>query len=322
MGPAPRDLAGRLADARLAERELASHRRSGLRFSPDLLGGVGVSGYLDDVIGETVLTALIDAAPEPTTEPVVDAGGRTVPRSWARPDGLEHRLALGLHDLALAHLDRAGPATDDADQPGDAGAGDDVLASTARVMARRPGTTAHVVVDLATLLDAGGGLDTATSRLLWRLAGGRRTLSRARASFLSCDSARVPVLTDGDRVLAVGDAHDPIPTAVRRAAAVRDQGCRFPGCDRPQAVTDLHHVVFRSRGGATTLANLVSLCRHCHDLAHADGWQLHLDDYGVLTVRRGTHRFHSRPRLRPPTPPPRPAQPEVPTRARAPSSSV
>ncbi len=98
------DLASRLTDARLADKETASARRSGLRFSPDLFGGTDINGHLDDVIGDTIIAALIDAAPDPANGPVTDGDGRTVPGSWAQPDSLQYRLAIGLYRLARAHL--------------------------------------------------------------------------------------------------------------------------------------------------------------------------------------------------------------------------
>ncbi len=320
------DLAGRLTDARLADKETASQRRSGLWFLPQLFGGTAINGHLDDVIGDTIVAGLLDAAPDPANGPLTDANGRTVPGSWAQPDSLQYRLAIGLYRLARAHLNTdqddtapgigqhdAETAQVDQDQADDAaGASSDDAGSSAgvRVTVRRPGTHAHVIVDLVTLAGDASRTDAATSRLLWRLAGGRRTLSRARASFMSCDAMQIPVLTDGPKILAVGDAHDPIPLAVRRAAAVRDQGCRFPGCSRPQADTDLHHIIFRRNGGPTCLANLPSLCEHCHNLVHKNGWQLSMDADGILTVQHGRWRFTSRPRLRPP-PPDRLAQPSA-----------
>ncbi|MFI5287277.1 MAG: HNH endonuclease signature motif containing protein [Candidatus Dormibacteria bacterium] len=39
---------------------------------------------------------------------------------------------------------------------------------------------------------------------------------------------------------------------------LRDQGCRFPGCDRPPAWTDGHHIIHWSDGGPTELENLVN----------------------------------------------------------------
>jgi hypothetical protein len=46
--------------------------------------------------------------------------------------------------------------------------------------------------------------------------------------------------------------------SLRRALALRDGGCLFPGCDLPHHWTDAHHVVHWIRGGATELTNLAS----------------------------------------------------------------
>lgn len=68
--------------------------------------------------------------------------------------------------------------------------------------------------------------------------------------------------------LDVGRKTPVISAALRRALAVRDRGCRFPGCDRPRSWCDAHHVVHWADGGATELANLVLLCRRHHTLTH------------------------------------------------------
>jgi hypothetical protein len=57
--------------------------------------------------------------------------------------------------------------------------------------------------------------------------------------------------------LSVGRATRTIPAHIRAAMHVRDQGCRFPGCHRPPAWTDGHHVIHWPDGGPTELDNLV-----------------------------------------------------------------
>jgi len=51
--------------------------------------------------------------------------------------------------------------------------------------------------------------------------------------------------------LSVGRATRTIPAHVRTALRLRDQGCRFPGCDRPPAWTDGHHIIHWADGGPT-----------------------------------------------------------------------
>ena len=60
----------------------------------------------------------------------------------------------------------------------------------------------------------------------------------------------------------------------RIALTVRDGGGGFPGCDRPLAWCDAHHLGHWLDGGPTDLANLVLLCRAHHRAVHDGGWQL------------------------------------------------
>ena len=43
--------------------------------------------------------------------------------------------------------------------------------------------------------------------------------------------------------------------------------CR--ACLKRKAV-DIHHIIFRSKGGTDDINNLVALCRYCHNKAHND----------------------------------------------------
>jgi uncharacterized protein DUF222/HNH endonuclease len=88
---------------------------------------------------------------------------------------------------------------------------------------------------------------------------------------LACDAAVVPLLEKAGRPLSVGRKTRSVPPALRRALASRDRGCRFPGCTSRCAV-DAHHIHHWARGGATSLDNLVQLCRHHHRLLHEGGY--------------------------------------------------
>ena len=83
--------------------------------------------------------------------------------------------------------------------------------------------------------------------------------------------------------LSVGRATRTIPAPIRTALHLRDQGCRFPGCDRPPAWTDGHHIIHWSDGGPTELENLVSLCRPHHRRVHEQGQRIHIAD-GIAVV--------------------------------------
>jgi len=75
--------------------------------------------------------------------------------------------------------------------------------------------------------------------------------------------------------LEVGRATRVVSAAQRAALAVRDGGCRFPGCDRPPAWCEAHHLRHWLHGGATDPANLVLLCRAHHRAVHEGGQRLH-----------------------------------------------
>jgi hypothetical protein len=105
--------------------------------------------------------------------------------------------------------------------------------------------------------------------------GGRASLEDAgsitpeSARRLACDAAVTRVITDArSEPLEVGRKTKVVPPSLRRAVAVRDGGCRFPGCERPPGWCDAHHVRHWADGGETGLSNLVLLCRPHHRLIH------------------------------------------------------
>jgi hypothetical protein len=91
--------------------------------------------------------------------------------------------------------------------------------------------------------------------------------------------------------LEVGRATRVVQPAQRAALAVRDGGCVFPGCDRPLAWCDAHHLWHWLDGGPTDLANLALLCRAHHRAVHEGGWQLTRGPDGRFTATP-PHRRH------------------------------
>jgi len=128
-------------------------------------------------------------------------------------------------------------------------------------------------------------------------------LSAQVARRLACD-ARVQTVAEGPdgSTVGIGRTARTIPPWLARQVRHRDQGCRFPGCERTRWV-HLHHLIHWADGGGTDLDNLVTLCGHHHRLVHEGGWRLvgH-PDRQVAFLRPDGQAFR---------PGPRPLRPEV-----------
>lgn len=82
---------------------------------------------------------------------------------------------------------------------------------------------------------------------------------------LLCDADIVPaVLGTQSDILDVGREQRLVTPEIRRALALRDGGCAFPGCKAPEHSCEAHHIVPWWAGGRTSLDNLVLLCPHHH----------------------------------------------------------
>lgn len=111
--------------------------------------------------------------------------------------------------------------------------------------------------------------------------------TRSLVETILCDARLTRVLLDSrGQVTGLEALGDTITKAQRRALAARDHGCVARGCHRPPAFCDAHHLDSRGDGGATSIDNLVLLCRRHHTLWHR----------GRLTLRQlyvpwitGTH---------------------------------
>jgi 5-methylcytosine-specific restriction endonuclease McrA len=86
-------------------------------------------------------------------------------------------------------------------------------------------------------------------------------------------------------ILDIGYSDD-IPSAIRRAVKLRANGhCEWPGCQRPAAWCDIHHLRHKSHGGETSVWNCVLLCQYHHDVCiHRRGWRLVLHPDATTTA--------------------------------------
>ena len=157
---------------------------------------------------------------------------------------------------------------------------------------QRPHVSVHV--DAADIAGLAGAV------LNGRTASGM-TLDAPTTQRLLCDCILTRILTSSSVVLDAGRPSRTIPTSIRRAVIARDQHCRYPGCNRPPAWTDVHHVHHWQDGGSHSLDNCVLLCRRHHDRVHR------LNEHIVLhhdaTIELTTHGVTQTSR-----PPPNPAQ--------------
>jgi Domain of unknown function (DUF222) len=85
----------------------------------------------------------------------------------------------------------------------------------------------------------------------------------------ACDSIVQRILTADGIPLDLGRATRTFSPSQHRAMAVRDGGCRWPGCNKAPRLTQGHHVAFWGRDeGPTDLDNGALLCRWHHRLVH------------------------------------------------------
>ena len=111
------------------------------------------------------------------------------------------------------------------------------------------------------------------------VTGSGATLSVAQLLQLSADARVVPVIcNDVGGVLAYGRERRLASRGQRLALAARDGGCSFPGCDRPAAWAEVHHIRAWIDGGTTDLDNMCLVCRYHHHHFEKLGWDVVMID--------------------------------------------
>jgi hypothetical protein len=140
------------------------------------------------------------------------------------------------------------------------------LASAAETVTphRRP-ISVNVTIDLPTLL----GLAENPGQL-----AGYGAIPASVARELAADGKWKRFITDPQtgNLLDYGRQSYEPPQALIDFLIARDRTCRFPGCRRSAALSDIDHAQSWETGGGTSPENLGALCRRHHRLKTHDGW--------------------------------------------------
>jgi hypothetical protein len=247
--------------------------RNELFASTTLNGRLVLKGDFDAITGEKLLTAL-----SPLTEPRPAADGTQDDRSPAkrRADAFGHIL-----DQYLASSDRPIEGGErphvnlhirlqdltDLQSRGDE---DDIADDeTSRAAAESDDATQPATTDRGAYRDLFGD-GTSVGWLPWM-----GPLSRNTSRQLACDCVLTAIVMDENgNPLNLARTARTVTAKQRKALTARDQGCAFPGCGKPAAWTEGHHIWHWGDGGPTDMNNLVLLCGFHHRLMHHSDWEV------------------------------------------------
>jgi hypothetical protein len=104
-----------------------------------------------------------------------------------------------------------------------------------------------------------------------------------------CNTGLLSIAFDTDgRCVNVGRDQRLFTERQRIGMAVRDGGCRFPGCDRPPSYCEAHHIdPWHASHGRTDIDDGILLCRRHHLLIHNNAWLVTRQgaDYSLVPPR-------------------------------------
>jgi hypothetical protein len=147
----------------------------------------------------------------------------------------------------------------------------DALVSIARdSLCRDDGELAGTPVTMVVRLDYEALLSGIGSA---RIDGIDTPISAATARRLACDAEIIPAVFGGpSERLELGRSKRLFSKVQRRAIAIRDGGCTWPGCTAPPGWCEVAHIVAWLLGGETNLDNGLLLCPFHHRRFDRDGW--------------------------------------------------
>jgi len=102
---------------------------------------------------------------------------------------------------------------------------------------------------------------------------------------LACNAGVLPAVLGADSaILDLGRSRRLFDRYQRIALAIRDQGCVFPGCERPAAWTEAHHITPWADGGPTDINQGCLLCSFHHHLIHQRQWAIQMAPDGTPDI--------------------------------------
>ncbi|MGX5694909.1 DUF222 domain-containing protein [Agromyces soli] len=278
-------------------REDALRAARSLRIWQDRHGMIKLQGAFDPASGafvkaavESLVTAELRASrgfnhgAHPTTDASAAADGTDTVDPSDALDRTAHHVADGRDEPGQSHAP---------DTRGGANASPDPLFAEDRTLAQM---NADALTDLAR--HALGCTDAPTAlRNVTVVARVDADALESGIGHATIDGIEHPVsiLTARELALSVGVAPlllgtDCAALDLGRAARIftreqkialleRDGGCAWPGCDRPPAYSEAHHISWWKRDhGTTDLDNGIMLCSHHHHRVHRDGWLVFIRD--------------------------------------------
>lgn len=237
------------------ESEQAIHAQRFFSASRTFDGAVSISGLLGPEQGAVVMSALEAVATTDYRETRTANGGD----GSADDRSAGQRRADAFVDLCRSYLD---------------------VGFAPEIAGVRPHV--QLTVPLATLTAPCGQAGHEPGEL-----EGAGPVSGEVARRVSCDALIAAMGIDVTGApLTYGRSMRTVDPRLRKVLNQRDRGCRFPGCDRPVAWVQAHHIRHWAHGGPTDPDNLVLLCSFHHHRCHEGGFTI------SGSPEDGTLRFH------------------------------